>query len=227
MNDETVILLVEDDPNIADLVDGYLRREGYRVYQAATGARALELLVEHRPHLALLDIGLPGELNGLDLCRRIRKDSDMPIVMLTARDDEIDRVLGLELGADDYVTKPFSPRELMARVRGILRRSQGTGSRSAPPPVHRIGAIEVDLGRREARLDGNVVALAAREFDLLAHLAEHRGLALSRRQLLDGVWGHTWVGDERTVDVHVRQLRKKLGDAFPLTTVWGTGYRLD
>ncbi len=228
MSDETVILLVEDDPHIADLVDSYLRREGYRVYQASDGARALALLAEHPPHLAVLDIGLPGDISGLDICRHIRRDSDLPVVMLTARDDEIDRVLGLELGADDYVTKPFSPRELMARIRGILRRAHGPGPRSAAPPIYQVGpSIEVDLGRREARAGGSVVGLAAREFDLLAYLAEHQGLALSRRQLLDGVWGPAWVGDERTVDVHVRQLRKKLGETFALSTVWGTGYRLD
>ncbi len=228
MNDETVILLVEDDPNIADLVDTYLRREGYRVYQAADGARALELVNEHAPDLAILDIGLPGDLTGLDICRHLRRDSDLPVIMLTARDDEIDRVLGLELGADDYVTKPFSPRELMARVKAILRRSASSTSRTPAPVVIEAGAdIVVDLGRREARSGDQVVNLAAREFDLLAHLAQHRGLALSRRQLLDGVWGETWVGDERTVDVHVRQLRKKLGDALALHTVWGTGYRLD
>jgi DNA-binding response OmpR family regulator len=143
--------------------------------------------------------------------------------MLTARDGEIDRVLGLELGADDYVTKPFSPREIVARVKAILRRAEGAKS---SPSVISVGSVDVDTGRREARVDGTPVALATREFDLLQHLAEHQGLALSRRQLLDGVWGADWYGDDRTVDVHVRQLRKKLGDALPLSTVWGVGYRL-
>jgi DNA-binding response OmpR family regulator len=146
------------------------------------------------------------------------------VLILSARDDEVDRVLGLELGADDYVTKPFSARELVARVRAILRR---TGvPRATGASVVALGGIEVDTGRREVRLSGEVVPLATREFDLLAFLVDNLGLALSRRQLLNGVWGDDWYGDERTVDVHVRQLRKKLGDDLPLTTVWGVGYRL-
>jgi DNA-binding response OmpR family regulator len=145
--------------------------------------------------------------------------------MLTARDDEVDRVLGLELGADDYVTKPFSARELVARVHAILRRSAGRPVADAPTMLA-IGELEIDTGRREVRLRGDPVPMTTREFDLLAYLCVNRGLALSRRQLLDGVWGEDWYGDERTVDVHVRQLRKKLGDGLPLVTVWGVGYRL-
>ena len=224
--DPPTIVLIEDDPNIADLVDLYLRNDGYRVYQANSGEAGLELVAVRHPKLVILDVGLPGALDGLGVCRELRAHSDVPIIMLTARDDEIDRVLGLEMGADDYVTKPFSPRELVARVKAILRRADGP-SREQAPTVLIAGDVEVDLGRREARAAGTVVALAAREFDLLAYLAENRGLALSRRQLLDGVWGVDWVGDERTVDVHVRQLRKKLGEGFPLSTVWGVGYRLD
>jgi DNA-binding response OmpR family regulator len=222
---EPVIVLVEDDPNIADLVDMYLRQDGYRVYQAGDGETGLQLVRDRQPRLVVLDVGLPGQVDGLDVCRRLRASSDVPIIMLTARDGEVDRVLGLEMGADDYVTKPFSPRELVARVKAILRRVEGP--RQDAPTVMGVGDVEVDTGRREARVSGEPVALAAREFDLLSFLAENRGLALSRRQLLDGVWGADWVGDERTVDVHVRQLRKKLGDAFPLSTVWGVGYRLD
>jgi len=219
------IVVVEDDHNIADLVDMYLRREGFRVIQAADGETGLAAVDRERPRLAILDVGLPGAIDGLEVCRRLRAKLTLPVLMLTARDGEIDRILGLELGADDYVTKPFSPRELVARVRAILRRTDGP---KEAPELLVTGSVEVDTARREARVDGRVVPLAAREFDLLQFLAHNAGLALTRQQLLDGVWGAGWYGDERTVDVHVRQLRKKLGegDAFPLATVWGVGYRL-
>jgi DNA-binding response OmpR family regulator len=176
------------------------------------------------PRLVILDVGLPGTVDGLEVCRRLRASTDIPVVMLTARDGEVDRILGLELGADDYVTKPFSPRELVARVKAILRRVEGPPRDR--PDVVLVGGVEIDTGRREARVDGAAIPLATREFDLLRFLAENEGLALTRQQLLDGVWGPGWYGDERTVDVHVRQLRKKLGDALPLATVWGVGYRL-
>ncbi|HAM02375.1 MAG TPA: DNA-binding response regulator [Acidimicrobiaceae bacterium] len=201
----------------------YLRRDGFRVLQAQDAERGLALVDSERPDLVVLDIGLPGRMDGLEACRTLRAKGDVPVLMLTARDEELDRVLGLELGADDYVTKPFSPRELVARVRAILRR---TAAPERPVAVHRVGDLEVDTARREVRGSSGVVTLTAREFDLLAYLAANEGLALSRRQLLDGVWGDGWFGDERTVDVHVRQLRKKLGDALPLATVWGVGYRL-
>jgi DNA-binding response OmpR family regulator len=220
------IIVVEDDHNISDLVAMYLRREGYRVLQADDAEHGLTYIDRESPALLILDIGLPGALDGLELCRQVRKTSDVPVILLTARDDEIDRVLGLELGADDYVTKPFSPRELVARVRAILRRAGAATTTTSDPVTTEIGQVVVDRGRREALCDGTVVALTTREFDLLAYLAANRGLALSRRQLLDGVWGEGWYGDERTVDVHVRQLRKKFGDELPLTTVWGVGYRL-
>jgi DNA-binding response OmpR family regulator len=223
--DRPPLVVVEDDPHIGELVELYLTDAGYRTFRAADGTTGLALVESRRPRLVVLDLGLPGDLDGLEVCRRIRATSSVPIVMLTARDSEIDRVLGLELGADDYLTKPFSPRELVARVRAVLRRTDAPASDR--PAVHTIGELEVDTGRREARVAGQPVPLAAREFALLQFLAEHRGLALSRRQLLDGVWGQDWYGDDRTVDVHVRQLRKKLGDALPLDTVWGVGYRLD
>ncbi len=219
------IVVVEDDPNIADLVDMYLRRDGFRVVQASSGESGLEAVDREHPRLVVVDIGLPKRMDGLELCRTLRGTSDVPIVILTARDSEIDRVLGLELGADDYVTKPFSPRELLARIRAILRRADPPG-RGGPKPVLKVGEVEVDVDRHEVRAGGALVPLTAREFDLLAFLAENEGLVLSRRQLLDGVWGPDWVGDDRTVDVHVRQLRKKLGSALALSTVWGVGYRL-
>jgi DNA-binding response OmpR family regulator len=219
------IVVVEDDTNIADLVDIYLRREGFRVVQAATGEAGLAAIDRERPRMAILDIGLPGAVDGLEVCRRVRAKHSLPVLMLTARDAEVDRVLGLELGADDYVTKPFSPRELVARVKAILRRSDGPGG-GERSEVLLAGRVEVDITRREARVGGEAVALTSKEFQLLAFLAQRPGRALSRQQLLDGVWGSGWYGDDRTVDAHVRQLRKKLGDALPLATVWGMGYRL-
>jgi DNA-binding response OmpR family regulator len=217
------IVVVEDDTNIADLVDLYLRREGFRVIQAETGELGLAAIDRERPRMVILDVGLPGGMDGLEVCRRVRAKQSLPVLMLTARDGEVDRILGLELGADDYVTKPFSPRELVARVKAILRRSDGT---IEPNEVLMAGRVEVDVVRREARVDGEPVPLASKEFQLLQFLAERPGRALSRQQLLDGVWGAGWYGDDRTVDAHVRQLRKKLGDALPLSTVWGMGYRL-
>jgi len=217
-------VVVEDDASIADLLDLYLREGGFRVLLASDGERGLDLVAAHRPQLVVLDIGLPG-IDGLEVCRRIRATSRTPVLFLTARDSEIDRIVGLELGADDYVAKPFSPREVVARVRAILRRVEESQA-PAEPTTLTIGGVEVDLARREARAGGQPVALATREFDLLAFLARNEGIALSRQQLLDGVWGADWFGDDRTVDVHVGQLRKKLGDALPLATVWGVGYRL-
>ena len=218
------IVVVEDDTNIADLVDMYLRGEGYRVIQAGTGEAGLAAIERERPRMAILDVSLPGGMDGLEVCRRVRASRSLPVLMLTARDSEVDRVLGLEMGADDYVTKPFSPRELVARVRAILRRSDGAGAERSE--VLMAGNVEVDVVRREARIAGEVVPLASKEFQLLVFLAERPGRALSRQQLLDGVWGTGWYGDDRTVDAHVRQLRKKLGDALPLSTVWGMGYRI-
>ena len=224
MSEQAVIVVVEDDPNIADLVDLYLRRDDHRVYQASTGETALEGIGQRSPDLVILDIGLPGEIDGFECCRQIRATSDVPVIMLTARDDEIDRVVGFELGADDYVTKPFSPRELAARVKAVLRRS--SAPREAGVAVHEFGDLLIDTNRLEVLRGGEPVALAAREFALLVFLLQNRGLALSRRQLLDGAWEVDWVGDERTVDVHVRQLRRKLGPDLPLDTVSGVGYRL-
>jgi DNA-binding response OmpR family regulator len=222
--EERSLVVVEDDAHIADLLDLYLREAGFRVLLAATGERGLELVEAHRPVLVILDIGLP-DIDGFEVCRRIRTRSSVPVLFLTARDGEIDRILGLELGADDYVTKPFSPREIVARVKAILRRGQ-PDPRNDDTVVPIGDDYAVDVARREVTHRGTAIALATREFDLIAHLATNQGIALSRQQLLDSVWGADWVGDDRTVDVHVRQLRKKLGDDLPLATVWGIGYRL-
>ena len=186
--DSGTIVVVEDDPNIGDLVELYLRQEGFRVVQATDGGSGLDAVRTQKPRLVILDIGLPGGIDGLEVCRRLRVDSDVPIIVLTARGDEIDRVLGLELGADDYVPKPFLPRELVARVRALLRRADGKPRDGMPLMA---GQVEVDCGRREARVGDTVVALATREFDLLQYLARNNGLALTRQQILDGVWGRT------------------------------------
>ena len=179
------------------------------------------------PHLVILDLMLPG-LDGYEVTKRLRQKGQTPIIMLTARDDAVDKVVGLELGADDYITKPFNPRELVARVRAVLRRAE---SRPAPAGQPQPATIEVDdlrieVGGREVFVRGEGVALTPKEFDLLVTLIENRGLVLTREQLLERVWGFTFLGDSRTIDVHVRQLRRKLGDACPIQTVWGTGYKV-
>jgi len=216
------ILVVDDEPNIAELVDLYLAREGYRVLQAGTGAAGLEAVTTHRPRLVVLDVGLP-DMDGLEVCKRLRQTSQIPVIFLTARDGEVDRVLGLELGGDDYLTKPFSPAELVARVKAVLRRVDG----GPAPEVIQAGHATIDCGRREVRIDDHAVEFPTKEFELLRYLAERPGLALSRQQILDGVWGYDWFGDARTVDVHIAQVRKKLGDAATITTVRGVGYRLE
>ena len=224
------ILVVEDDPDIRELLSFTISRAGFDLRAAETAEEALRMLDSGLPELMVIDWMLPG-MDGIDLAKYLRSDSltsAVPIIMLTARGGEIDKLKSFEAGVDDYVTKPFSPRELVARVKAILRRSSGTASAAGrPTPIDLGWDLVVDPGRREVTLAGEPVALATREFNLLHYLAEHRGLALSRLPLLDGVWGVGWVGDDRTVDVHVRQLRKKLGDALRLETVWGVGYRLD
>jgi DNA-binding response OmpR family regulator len=219
------IVVVEDDPSIADLVELYLDQAGFAVGRATDAAAGAAAVARLDPCLAVIDVGLPGPVDGLELCRQLRSAGRLPIVMLTARGDEVDRIVGLELGADDYITKPFSPRELVARIRAVLRRSAPETADPAPDLVG-FGSVVIDTGRREVRVGERVVPMTAREFDLLHYLARNAGLALSRSQILDGVWGPGWYGDERTIDVHVRQLRAKLGDALPLATVRGLGYRL-
>ena len=216
------IVVVDDEPNIADLVDLYLSREGYRVLKVPTGAAGLEAVNTHRPRLVVLDVGLP-DIDGLEVCKRIRQTSQVPVIFLTARDGEVDRVLGLELGGDDYLTKPFSPAELVARVKAVLRRVDG----STTPDVVQAGDVTIDGGRREVRVGDAVVEFTTKEFDLLRFLAERPGLAMSRQQILDGVWGYDWFGDARTVDVHIAQVRKKVGAAVTITTVRSIGYRLE
>jgi DNA-binding response OmpR family regulator len=220
--DKGTVLVVEDEHNIADLVDLYLAREGFRVLKRDSGEGALEAVRDHRPRLVVLDIGLP-DVDGLEVCRRIRATTNLPVIFLTARGDEVDRVLGLEMGADDYLTKPFSPAELVARVKAVLRRVDGAQASE----VVQAGRATIDAGRREVRIDDTPVEFTTKEFDLLRFLAERPGLALSRQQILDGVWGYDWYGDVRTVDVHIAQVRKKLGDACAISTVRGIGYRLE
>ena len=222
------MLIVEDEPLIAKALEAGLTADGYGVDVADRGDVGLWQATENDYDAIILDVMLPG-MNGFKVCSELRAAGvTTPIMMLTAKDGEYDQAEGLDTGADDYVTKPFSPRELVARVKAILRRTGAVASTAdRPEPIDLGWELVVDPGRREATIAGEPVALATREFDLLQYLAEHRGLALSRRQLLDGVWGEDWIGDDRTVDVHVRQLRKKLGDALRLETVWGVGYRLD
>ena len=217
------ILIVEDEVNIATPTKTYLERDGFEVTHVLNGEDALTAMESDPPNLILLDLNLPG-IDGLEVCRRIRATSQVPIIMLTARDDDIDKIVGLEVGADDYVTKPFNARELVARVKAILRRAP-----AAPQPIGGTlshGAITIDRGRHEVNVDGEEVQLAPKEFDLLWTLLEERGNVLTRDQLLERVWGYTFAGDTRTVDVHVRQLRRKLGDPCPIVTVWGVGYKV-
>jgi DNA-binding response OmpR family regulator len=214
------ILLVEDEAPIASLVRSYLERDGYRVVWTPRGVDGLLALEREEIRLAILDLQLP-DADGLDLCRAIREHSRLPILILTARDEEADRVAGLELGADDYVAKPFSPRELVARVNAVLRRSEPAAAEERLV----LGDVEVDRGGRTATVAGRTVDLTAREFDLLAHLIEHAGLVLDRQRLLDRVWGQRYPGGTRTVDVHVAQLRRKLGRPGLIRTVRGAGYK--
>ena len=223
----TTVLVVDDEPMVRDVVTRYLERDGHRVLAAEDGDAARGLIEREAPSLVLLDVMLPGNTDGLALCRWIRSTSDLPVILLTARVDEADRIVGLELGADDYVTKPFSPRELATRVKTVLRRAS-----HGPRPLERasVGPITIDAGRREARRGDELLSLTAKEFDLLWFLASHANQVFSREQLMDRVWGYSAARDTGTVTVHVRRLREKLEDdpSSPelLETVWGVGYRL-
>jgi len=222
------ILVVDDERSITDLLVYNLQRSGYQVVVACDGRQALRLAQAERPDLVILDLMLPG-LDGLDVCRALQREGSIPIIMLTARDEEIDRVVGLELGADDYVTKPFSVRELMARVKAVLRRTTSPGAAAAA--VRREGLLEVDTLAREARFAGVLLSLTHLEFDLLETLARHAGQVLSREQLLDQVWGYDYYGDARAVDSAIKRLRARLreagGDPAIISTVRGIGYRLE
>jgi DNA-binding response OmpR family regulator len=215
------ILVVEDEPDIASLVRAYLERDGFRVVWAERGTEGLQALEQHDVRLAILDLQLP-DADGFDLCRAIRACSRLPVVMLTARDEEVDRVTGLELGADDYVTKPFSPRELVARVHAVLRRVEP----ETDDDVLFAGDVTLDRRSRSATVVGVDVELTAREFDLLWHLAERPGVVVGRERLLERVWGLSFPGGTRTVDVHVAQLRRKLGRHDLIRTVRRAGYKL-
>ena len=219
-----LVVVVEDDSAIADLMRLYLTRDGFGVHVERDGRGGLAAIRSLRPVAVVLDVGLPV-LDGTEVCRLLREDGDWtPVLFVTARDDEIDRVLGLELGADDYVTKPFSPRELVARVKAVLRRGAADADAA---PVLRVGTVVVDTGRRRVEVDGSEVLLTSTEFDLLAHLMRKPGRVYGRDQLLATVWGYEAAAGTRTVDVHVGQLRAKLGASSPIRTVRGVGYSVE
>jgi two-component system alkaline phosphatase synthesis response regulator PhoP len=217
------VLVVDDDPAIRDLAATVLQREGYTVLTARDGEEALSRVRAEQPNLVLLDLMLP-RIDGFEVCRALRSESDVPIMMLTARGDDVDKIVGLEIGADDYLTKPFNPREMVARVKAILRRS---GRAKRVRPILSAGSLTVDRPRREARAGDRVLELRAKEFDLLVAFVEHAGLVLSREQILEEVWGYDVPGETRTVDVHVNHLRRRLaGAGVSIETLRGVGYKL-
>lgn len=228
---EPRVLVVDDEPMVREVLARYLEQEGFDVSTAEDGEEALSAFESNRPDLVLLDLMLP-RIDGLEVFRRMRAGSTTPVIMLTARGDETDRVVGLELGADDYVTKPFSPREVVARVRAVLRRTgePAAGEGAVRGPLE-LGGLAIDEGRREVTIDGTPVKLTRKEFDLLVHLASRPGITLTRTQLLEDVWDFAWDGDTATVTVHIRRLREKIEDdpSNPkrLVTVWGVGYRFE
>lgn len=224
------ILVVDDEQRIIDLASMYIEQEGYHVVSALDGLSALKMIQEAPPSLVVLDLMLP-QLDGLEVCRRVRAQSDVPIIMLTARSEDIDKIVGLELGADDYLTKPFNPRELVARIKAILRRAEKRSSESASPISNNrllsLGNLVIDPQARTVKVDGRSVELRMKEFDLLCVLVENEGMVFSREKLLDVVWGYSFAGETRTVDVHIAHLRHKLkGMSASIETVWGVGYKL-
>jgi DNA-binding response OmpR family regulator len=217
------ILVVDDEKNIVQLARLYLGNEGFQVEEAYDGRQALDKARSINPDLIVLDIMMP-EMDGLTVCKELRKTSNVPVIILTARGDDVDKIVGLEVGADDYVTKPFNPRELVARVKAVLRRSQNAGS---PDAVLEVGDVKLDPARREVWVAGKPITLRAKEFDLLTAFMRHEGLVLDRERLLSLVWGQDFYGDTRTIDVHVAWLREKLNGATArVQTVWGVGYKL-
>jgi two-component system alkaline phosphatase synthesis response regulator PhoP len=219
------ILVIDDEQSIVDLVTAYLRKEGYEVHVALDGPAGLKAARNLKPDLIVLDIMLPG-LDGLELLSQLRRESDVYVIMLTAKSEETDKIVGLSVGADDYLTKPFSPRELVARVKAALRRIR-VGAGAAETTVLAFRHVRIDTGRRQVWMDDEPVELTAVEFDLLKTMAEHRGLVLSRDQLLEKVWGYDFYGEERVVDVHIGHVRQKLGDDRFIATVRGVGYRFE
>jgi len=223
---EELVLLVDDEPNIIHLAKMYLEREGYKIISADNGKTALEIIRLRKPNLVVLDVMLP-ELDGLEVCKRLRREkNNIPIIMLTARDDDIDKILGLELGADDYMTKPFNPRELTARVKVILRRAERSRN-DTTGELLRVGNLIIDPARREVSLGDKLLQLRTQEFEVLWVLAKNRGLVLSREKLLNLAWGFEYYGQTRTVDVHIAQLRQKIEESnVHIETVTGIGYKL-
>jgi two-component system alkaline phosphatase synthesis response regulator PhoP len=221
----TRILVVDDEQSIVDLVTAYLRREGYEVHTAMDGPAGLKAARALAPDLIVLDVMLPG-MDGIELLTQLRRESDVYVIMLTAKSEETDKIVGLSVGADDYLTKPFSPRELVARVKAALRRLR-TGTSAAEPTILAFDHIRIDIGRRQVWVDDQLAELTSTEFDLLKTLAQHRGRVLSREQLLWQVWGYDFYGEERVVDVHIGHIRQKLGDSRFIVTVRGVGYRFE
>jgi DNA-binding response OmpR family regulator len=220
-----VTLVVVDEASIRDLARIYLEKEGFKVDTVSNGSQALQQIKQSPPALVVLDLMLP-EIDGWEVCRRIRASGDLPIIMLTARDDDIDKILGLELGADDYMTKPFNPRELVARVRAILRRAS-SDPRHLSKHQRRLGDLTIDPGSRVATVDGKPITLRIKEFDMLLAFVDNANQVLSREQLLNKVWGYEYYGETRTIDVHVAYLREKLNSkSLRIETVWGIGYKL-
>lgn len=217
------ILVVDDEQKIIDLARMYIEQEGYHVSSALDGRDALEIILNENPALVVLDLMLPG-MDGLEVCRRVRSESDVPIIMLTARSDDIDKIVGLELGADDYLTKPFNPRELVARIKAILRRSER--KQEDPSEAIKMGNLQINPQHRSVFIGDTSINLRMKEFDLLLTLAENPNIVFSRERLLDVVWGYNFAGETRTVDVHIAHLRHKLEDmSASIETVWGVGYK--